>query len=214
MMNPMTSDLQDSAREPRAHGSERALREAAERARRIVESAAYLPSERVTVGPALIAGHFQKRRRWNCVVAVDGSPLAAIQVVHIPAEKLSEKTLLSVTNRLLAQAIDASKAATTELLRPWLGAVVVIDSDAFWNEAMLVTGDVQAIRLDRLACFIEQVVASQLLDAALVVVEGPSRGQRMAARPALSEASFDAALFGRAITFRAVTDAGAPITRS
>jgi hypothetical protein len=208
MMKLMTSDLQDSARESRAHGSERALREAAERARRMVESAGGLPSERVTVGPALIAGHFQKRRRWNCVVAVDGSPLAAIQVVHIPAEKLSEKTLLSVTNRLLAQAIDASKAATPELLRPWLGAIVVIDNARFWNEDTLIIGDVSATRLDRLAFFIERVVGAQLLDAAMVVVDGPTKGQRIAARPALSKESFDAALTGRAMTFRAVAGAG------
>ena len=118
------------------------LRETVELARRIVEAAVDLPSEQVSVGPALVAGHFWRHRRWNCVVAVDGELLAAIHVVHIPAGRFSEKTLLSVTDRLLAQATDASKAATTELLRPWLGAVVVIERDAFWNEARLVTGEV------------------------------------------------------------------------
>ncbi len=214
MMNSMTSDLQVPARGTRAQGTDRVLRETAERVRRIVQTTAGLASERVTVGPALVAGHFRRRRRWNCVVAIDGSPLAAIHAVHIPTDGLSETTLLSVTDRLLAQAIDASKAATTELVRPWLGAVVVIDSDAFWNEVALVTGDAPATHLDRLAFFIERVVAAQLLDAAMVIVDGPARGQRMAARLALSEAAFDAALAGRAMIFSAVTDPGVPVSRS
>lgn len=171
----------------------------------VVVAATGLASERVIVGPALVAGHFRARRRWNCVVRIERAQLAAIHVVHVPAASASERVLRRVTDDVLCRAIDASKAATADPLRPWLGAVVVIDDDPFWHESTLVTGEAPATRLDRVSLFIEQVVRSQLLDVASVgIIDSTSADQRPA-RPTMSMEAFDAALIGRAMSFSALT---------
>lgn len=179
-----------------------------ERVRQVVAAATDLQPERISVGPGLVAGNFRHRRRWNCVVRIDDAQLAAIHVVHIPATLASERMLRRVADDVLTRAVDANKAATEDLLRPWFGVVVLIDDDAFWHETTLVTGDVPATRLDRLALFIEQVVRSQLLDVAAVVTGDPRTGDQRAARPTMSIEAFDAALVGRTMSFQAL--AGAP----
>ena len=175
---------------------------AAQRLRQVVEVAMDSQPERITVGPALVAGKFRHRRRWNCVVRIDNAQLAAIHIVHIPSTSASERTLAASADDVLTRAVDASKAATEDLLRPWFGVVVLIDDDTFWHETTLVTGDVPATRLDRLAFFIEQITRSQFLDVASVVVVGPKTDEQRAARPTMSMEAFQATLTGRALAFR------------
>lgn len=199
-MNQIPSDASP------ADNPSRVITAAAVRVRQIVEAATDLQPDRIAVGPALVAGHFRHRRRWNCVVRIDEVQLAAIHIVHVPVRSASERVLRRVADDVLTRAMDASKAATEDLLRPWLGVFVVID-DPFWHESTLVTGDVPATRIDRLAYFIEQVVRSQLLDVAAVVISDPGTGDQRTARPTMSIEAFDAALVGRTLSFRSLAGA-------
>ncbi len=92
--------------------SARVITATVDRMRWVVQEATDMRPERITVGPALVAGHFRHRRRWNCVVQVDDAQLAAIHIVHVPVRSASERVLRRVADDVLTRAIDASKAAT------------------------------------------------------------------------------------------------------
>ena len=196
----------DDAGEPTVHGYAHLITSITDRIRQTVESAIDVPTGYITVGPALVAGYFRHARRWNRVVKIDGSLFAAIHVVQVPANGLSEKVLLRLTDELLARVIDASRAATEQPLRQWLGVVVVIEDSPYWHESTVDTSDVPATRLDRLAFLIEQVVRTQLIDAAALLILDPTTGAQRAARPSMTADTFAAALIGRAMSFRAVTN--------
>jgi hypothetical protein len=196
----------DDANEPTAPGSAHLITSIIDRIWQTVESAIDVPTGYITVGPALVAGYFCHGRRWNSVVKIDGSLLAAIHVVHVPANGLSEQVLVRVTDDLLARAVDSSQAATGQLLRQWLGVVVVIEDSAFWHEPPVDDGNVPLTRLDRLMFVVEQVVRTQLLDAAAVLIVDPTTGAQRAARTSMTADTFAAALTGRALSFRVVTN--------
>lgn len=175
-----------------------------DRVRRVVQAATDVPPERITVGPALVAGHFRARRRWNCVVKIDGAQLAAVHIAHVPARSANERVLRRIADDVLTRALDASKATTEDPLRPWLGVIVIIDDDPFWHESTLVTGDLQATRFDRLTFFIDQVLRSQLLDVAAVLVVDTDAGDQRAAKPEMTAEAIEAALTGRLLSFRSL----------
>jgi hypothetical protein len=154
--------------------------------------------------PAIVAGHYRRGRRWNCMVDMDGRPLAAVHIVAVPAKQLSERLLLTLTDEMLGRALDASKARTTDdELRSWLGHVLLIEDHPFWHELTTITDDAETTRIDRVSFFVDRGLASNLLDAAVVLLANPTTGQRTTKRPAVTEESFAAALRGRTLAFSA-----------
>ena len=83
-----------------------------------------------------------------------------------------------------------------------------VENDPVWHETAFLAGEIPESPLGQLAFFIERIIGAQLLDAAMVVIDDTTTGDRTAARPSMSAAAFEAALTGRAMTFRAVATAG------